>query len=435
MGPIWKAFPLKLIGGGEEPSVDVTGSNLDNIFDFENVPDRIDNLYVYVQHLEVIVETQIDQPASGGAAIDPDDLPRAVTSFDLSSEDLGTPYEPNDINGPRLGLIAGIVGGGYKASYPWPAQVASTDGDTAVDIRYHFPVAQKFMKSAHQTGLWSGLLQVNGRFNVRLSPSTWPAAVSTGAASEATTNVRVIAHCTLEPEIRLAPLWRWKLHKTPANQDKHALAEICKGKGMNGVVAAGKLAFLAYVADVNGLGGADGLDNITRVYSRALGIDNLRYSDTYDGYSVMLNEFVRGTMHRVITPGDKQSDSAYPLPVGATTDNSPNVAGAYFGPLEWPDPEMPAEVSKMREVFGTIDVNHDYTSKPSSEGLWLSCECSYWSDEFLKFVAEQRLKVPGGMGAWRWVPKVKGLRATSNPGEAAQQLQKLRGMPLKLVRR
>jgi hypothetical protein len=430
MQPKQFVYQLKSTGA-ETVAVDVTASQRSATFFFDNVPARLSTEWMYAQKLRIYIRTQLDQPAAGGSIIRQDQFYRALESIQLKSSDLGDLYGTGDINGPQLGLIAQVVSNGYRL--PWGMTrtgIAAADGDTAIEFCIDVPIGHQCFWKGHQTGIWTGFFKNQGQFVVNLSPSTWPAAVSTGAAAEATTDVRVELHCTSEPEARVPTIWHWRVRNTEVNQNKHSIRNLCQGKGITGSTGAGKIAMLAYLTDVSGLGGADGADNITRIYPRDRGQDAHNLGSPFFAPASYLGRFMEDVQERSIFPSVE--DSAYPLQLGTAVTGRPNVATAYMVPFFWPHVEGGQQVSKLQEwPGGDYYVELDYTAVPAAQGAWISLEQSYLTEAQEAFLMGGRMGL--NPGQYRTYPKIdRPLNSPGDPFGFATQQMKLRGIPKKI---
>jgi hypothetical protein len=421
---------LKGISGGDVQTIDVTSGNLTASFSLGNLIAKVGREWAYATKIRLLIRTQIDQPAMSGVALNADQLYRVLSSIQLKSDDLGTIYGPGDLSGPALGLIAQVISNRYAFPFQLRAQIAAADGDTAVVIPIEIPIAHMCFMKGHQTGIWNGWLRNGGELQVNLAASTWPAVVSTGAAAEATTDVRATLVYTLEPEARPPVIWHWRTRDTAASETKHTIRNMNQGSGIKGATGAGKLAFLAWLSDQNGLGGADGVDEIRRVYPRDRGQDSHNIGAPFYGASDYLYDFVSETRSHNIYPPDL--GAGYPFAQGTAVNGSPNVATALYLPYFWPDPQG-QEVSKCQEWSGEYYVEHEYGTVPTIVSKWLSLEQSYMNPEQEAYLMD-RMGLPPSRG-FISVPKVKTMKAARTQEDFAAQQQKLRGVPKKISAR
>jgi hypothetical protein len=412
---------------GDIATIDVTSANRVATFRLENIEPKLGSHWCYAQKIRVYWRTQIDQPAAGGSIIRADQWFRALSSIKLSCDDLGVIYQPGDINGPALGLIAQVVSNGYSMPYLLRDDVPAADGDTPVTFVFDIPLAHRCFTKGHQTGIWNGFLRNAGILEITLADSTALAAVSTGSALEAVTDLRCELVYTAEPEARPPTIWHWRMRDTPANETKHTIRNLCQGAGIKGASGAGKIAFLAYLSNLAGLGGAGAIDNIQRVYLRDRGSVNHDLGTPFFGTASYISAFVEATRREAIFPS--VLGHSYPYQLGTQVNGAPNAATTLFLPYFWPE-VYGQDVSKLQEWSGDYYLEHSYTATPAAVARWLTLEQSYLDASHEEFLMRERMGLPPER--FTSYPKVKVL---SDPGDeigVAQQQRKLRGIPKKI---
>lgn len=413
---------------GDAVTIDPTSSSRTGTFRFDNIEAKQGRDWCYAEKVRLMIRSQVDQPATGGAVITPDQLYRILESIRLTCDDLGTIYSPGDLSGPALGLIAQVVSNRYAMPFQLRADVAAADGDTALVLVVDIPLAHRCFHKGHQTGIWCGHLKRGGTLDVTLAASTALAAVSTGAALEATCDVRAELVYTVEPEARTPTIWTWRTRETPAGESKHTIRNMCQGSGITGASGAGKVAFLAWLSDQNGLGGADGVDEIRRIYPRDRGQSNHNNGSPFYGASSLLYDFVEETRGANIFPANQ--GAGYPFALGTAVNGAPNVATALFLPYFWPDVNG-QQVSKLQEWSGDYYLEHEYGTTPAVVGKWITLEQSYLTPAQEEFLMGERMGLPASV--FKAFPKVD--RQLHHPGDrqgVEQQQQKLRGVPKKI---
>jgi hypothetical protein len=397
-------------------------------FRFDNIDTKLGTAWLYAEKIRLWIEVNFDQAAMGGSAVQADQLYRVLSSIQLKTDDLGTVYGPGDLNGPALGLIAQVISNRYALPLQPRTAIASSDGDTTVVLPIEIPLAHRCFYKGHQTGIWNGFLKRGGQLDVTWGSSTCYDAVSTGAVIKATTRIRAELVYTAEQEARPPMIWHWRMRNTPGGETKHTIRNVCQGAGITGASGTGKIAFLGYLADVNGLGGADGVDNITRVYPRDRGQPSHNLTTPFFGPASWLTDFVEEVRARNILP--VAVGQTYPFGLGTQVETQPNVATAYFLPYFWPHVEG-QQVSKLQEWSGDYYIEHDYTATPSGQAQWLSLELSYLTPTQEEFLMGERMGLPPSV--FKAYPKVD--RPLHHAGDSAgflTQQQKLRGVPKKI---
>lgn len=417
-------WPLKATSG-DIVTLDITSSSRRATFRLDNIPVKHGDEFCYAEKIRLWIRTQVDQPAADGAIIRADQLYRILSGFRLSSDDLGTLYGLSDISGPALGLWAQVISNGYRLPFHLREDIAAADGDTAIVLPIDIPIAHKCFMKGHQTGLWNGWLKNGGVLDVDLSASTALAAVSTGAALEATTAVAAELVYVVEPEARPPVIWTWRQRDTLVGETRHSIPNIAQGAGIVGSMGIGKIAALIYLTDVNGLGGPDGVDNIQRIFPSARGQASHDLGAPFYGPASFLASFVEDTREKNVFP--TTNGNGYPYSLGTAINGVPNAATALGLPLFWPAVEG-QEVSKLQEWSGSYPVELTYTSTPAAVAKWLSLETSYINENHKDYLA-RRMGVPPEL--FYDVPKVKILHSAGGPEGQAKQEQKLRGVPRK----
>lgn len=417
--------------GAESVSIDTSGSSRKATFRFDNVPTRLGDDWCYAQKVRVYVQCHVSQPSSGGSAISADDYYRMLSSIKLSSDDLGVLYGEGDLNGPQLGLVGSIISNGYRAPAQVPSDIAASTGANIV-VPIDIPIGHACFFKGHQTGLWTGFFKNNGQLEINLSLNTWT--VDAGSAASQVTGDSIVSAellYTAEPEIRVPQIWHWRVRSTNANEKKHTIKDLCQGSGIKGATGIGKIAFLAYLSDRKGLGGADGIDNIQRVYPRDRGQPSYDLGSPLYAAASLLWHFIEQTNWKLGAPW-QAFDYAYPLGLGAEEGSSyaPNVASAYFLPYFWPDANGQM-VSKLQEYSGDYYIEQDYGSVPAAQAQWISLELAYLSKAQEDYLLGARMGVPPGQVSKQ--PKVdKPIRKARTHADMAAQQQKLRGIPKKV---
>lgn len=372
---------------GKNPSVTPSTSSLQTAsFNLNTLPTGKQGKFWYYALAALIkVVTTFDQAASGGAVVNPDKLWKAMASFQISCPILGELYPHRNTRGAVLGNVIQVLGNGYQ-QFPLNAQIAAADGDTTVTLYYRMPFALEFLKKPHETAVWTGMLE-GGTLECKLDLSTVFDGDSTGAVLKAPTNFRAWLELMPAPEAVIHTPMHFREYQTPGSTTRHQLLDMGAPDGLKGIdIGRGAgLAALMYLTDATGigLGGADGIDNIT-------GLDiNWRDQDRIDNpeaFMVALWNLKR----RMISSGGGgvkgttiTNDLGWPFAVADA--NSANLAGAsgsgaYVFPVCMPGYDC--ETSKFQSVKGARDINFAYTATPSAQARWLSLEFPVFEQGF-----------------------------------------------------
>ena len=412
---------------GDTITVDPAASQPVATFKFENIEPKQGSGWCYAEKIRLYISIDVNQAGGAGVVIPPDQLYRCLASVKLTGSDFGQLYGPGDINGPALGLIAQVVSNRYALPFPLRDNIAAANGDTVATIPIDIPLAHRCFFKGHQTGIWNGFLRRDALLDVTLAAGTVLAAFSPGASFKTPCTVRAELVYTVEPEARPPVFWHWRTRSTPASETKHVIKNLCQGNGITGVTGKGKIAFLAWLSNLAGLGGATSVDQITRVYPRDRGQGSHNLGTPFFGPSSFLYDFVEETRPMGIF-GTGQG-FAYPYQFGTQVNGSPNAATALFLPYFWPEVQG-QQASKLQEWSGDYYIEHDYAAVPAALGQWLSLEQSYLTQQQEEFLMGERMGLPSSV--FKAFPKVdRPLHQVENAAAAAQQQQKLRGIPKK----
>lgn len=222
----------------------------------------------------ILSDGDVDQPASGAAVINCDDFGRIVEdiSWTLGGGFEGAQFRAEKHNaGPAVYLIDREMGTPGRHNGNLRAQIPTTDQDN--EIRPSFPifVAPGVMNNpadlAQPIGLFkNSLITLNG------FKSTCLDGVSVGAVLEAVV-VRCNLVCIAKPELTVGPLFIPQQIDVASCQNPKF-----ESLGVSGQMEAycdpkwyGELNFLG-LTDRKGLGGGDGLDNVTQIQCAELGM-------------------------------------------------------------------------------------------------------------------------------------------------------------------
>lgn len=305
----------------------------------------------------VRVTTVIDQPAMGGSAIDEDDLPRVVESFNLSNKLIGGIIDKSEVTGPIAKHLVEFVGNGYRYSSRGRAQIASTDGDTTVDVYFRLPIAQMWNERPEDFAIWMGHLE-GGQFDVNFAPASTIGNVSTGAVTKATTTIRAWLEYVPMPNLQIPPIASWRRYEQAANGGTRVHMQSVGSEGaLRGVRDGCRLAACFYLGDQAGLGGPDGPDNITRIHADWRDMEDV---ENIDGLFQQYEMITRGSFKALNQGSD--AHGGHPYITGAAVNNALNDSEAYFTPFVLPNPRL----TRNQKVRGNLAANFGFTAAPSS---------------------------------------------------------------------
>lgn len=305
----------------------------------------------------------VDQPSSGSSVINWDQLFRIIAGLEISSPRFGTLLNKESSPGPVLKHLIEFVGLGYSYCDYARAQIAASDGDTAVDLYFYYPIAPRYLTRPHDAAPWVGWLDKT-IVKFFLGTTTAIDAVSTGAVIEATSNLQMWMDYILDNDLEIPTLSYWQRYsRAAAGGSTITLEGVGAKKGLKGVEDFDRIAVLAQHCDVAGFGGPDGADNITRVYIPMLGLERLTNVDAiFAGYRA---QCIRRPVHVGGNGTSALHDGAgNPETMAAAVNAVQNSATAMYVPLRMPSPDQ--EVTKLPKFYGDLEITEEFTSAPSS---------------------------------------------------------------------
>ncbi len=304
-----------------------------------------------------------DQAASGGTAVNWDDLARVIDSIDVQSPVLGNTHPKDSFPGPVLKHVVEFTSQGYTYADGARAQIAAADGDTTVDHYFVIPYANELLRKPHHCAPWIGWL-VNTKVKLYLAASTVFDSLSTGAVTKATTNVQMWVETVIASRPHLPTLAQFHLYESPAAGGTTAtLIGIGMANGLSDVKEGSRLAQLFELTDVKGMGAADGADNITSVTIPQLGLDTVTNVDAFFAAYRRAMGGHRGPVSGVATTivADRAGN---PEGMSATPNGVMNTATAMYTPYRFMGRD--AELTKIPKFVGDLKIVRSFTSNPAS---------------------------------------------------------------------
>jgi hypothetical protein len=304
-----------------------------------------------------------DQAASGGTAVNWDDLPRAIAGLPIDSPVFGQIIDKATSKGPYLKHMVEFFGNGGHYAEGARAQIASTDGDTAVDLFFAYPFAQKGFVRPADFMPWVGWLERTiARFT--LGTTTCLDAVSTGAVIEATCNVQMWYDYVVDNGIEIGPWSHWQEHlQTAGGGSSVMLSNVGANEGLRRVEPYCRLAGLFWMTDQKGMGGCEGVDQISGVE-----IPKLDYTNLANVVApIRALRYAYGDQRRNVAGvgSSPQHDGAgNPEGMGATPNYDLNSSSLMYYPLICAGPSQ--EISKLKKFRGDILINYTFGTAPSS---------------------------------------------------------------------
>lgn len=312
----------------------------------------------------------VDQAASGGTAVNWDDLSRICDSINTSCPLLGTMFPRDTCTGPVVKHIIEFFGRGYTYTDGARIQIPATDGDVAVDLFFVLPFTQELMIKPHHSAPWMGWL-TGGRHQFYIGATTVLDSLSTGLVIEATTNVQCWIEYYVSPKLHVPSFPQWHVYEAPAAGGSTALLQgIGTANGLQDVKDGSRLGALLELSDQKGMGAADGADNITSVAIPQLGQDVTVNVDAFFAAFRALMGGHRGPVSGVSTT-IVHDRAGNPEGMSATPNGVMNTSTAMYTPYRAPGRD--SQLSKMVKFFGELKVIRTFTSAPTSGRHRFAC--------------------------------------------------------------
>lgn len=303
-----------------------------------------------------------DQAASGGSAVDWDDLFSVIGGIEVKSDVFGTMYSKEVTAGQILKNLSEFISQGYTYGDYARAQIASSDGDTAVHLYFTIPIRHEYMTRPEDTAIWLGWL-ANTEIKFYLAVSTALDAFSTGAVTEATCNLQMWVEYDVVNELDIPVIPNWTLHTQAAGGTEFLMRGVGAANGLKGVVegnAGGyRLAGLFELCDNGGMGGSSTADNYTEIELQQFGQDRIV---NVDGLFYRYNKTLRGRRGPIVAATDSSGKSVEPLT--ATGNGKLNSSTAKYIPLM--APSLNQQLTKLPKFYGDLKRVCSYTTAVSS---------------------------------------------------------------------
>jgi hypothetical protein len=325
------------------------------------------------------LQTVFDADAAGNA-ISADKLGKCMSSWRLFSPILGEVFPSKHTRGSVLYNLIQVMALGYNQSQPARAQIAAnTDADTTIDLYYFLPLSYEFLKKPHEASQWVGFFD-QGLLEGSLDVSTALDGDYSGGVLKATTQLRAWVEYMPSPDIALGVPVQWREREIAGGGSQPTLVGVGQETQLTGVRPGCGLAFLGWLTDATGigLGGPDGVDNITQF---ELPWRNQKLVRNLD--PVFLN-LRRSTAHRVGPVAGTGSTiihdgAGWPSTMDSTPNNRPGANSQQLMlPLVFPG--LDAETSKFQRVNGNLKINFTTTAAISSAHKFLTCEFMEYED-------------------------------------------------------
>jgi hypothetical protein len=330
--------------------------------------------------MNIMVKTSIvvDQPASGGSTLEPDETTVVIDSYNVNSPLLGLTHPRDTYTGPIAKNIAEFFSAGYTSSDGARIQVPAADGDTTLVLYQLLPFAQENFNRPHHFAPWLGWLNAT-KIQAYIAASTAIASFSTGAVTEAPCTVSCWIEYVVSSELIMPAFAQYHLYETPASGGTTAIVQgIGTQNGMADVKDGSRIAALLELMNVNGMGGATTANIYTSVTIPQLGLDLTFNIDSFFSAFRRAMGGHRGSIALSVTePVTDRAGAPYIVATDVLTDL--NAAGALYIP--WRAVGRNQQITKLVRFFGDLKVTRSFSSTPSSgKYRFVTCELREFGD-------------------------------------------------------
>lgn len=379
----------------------------------------INGNFVVVEAIAGCVQTVIDQPSSGGTAINGDDLPRIIAGINVKSPVLGTTHDRDSFTGPTIEHIWGWLGNGYRTQR-MRNQVAAADGDTTIQHYFRLCFTSELFAAPHHGHVFLEWLRKT-EIKFDLAASTVLDSLSTGAVLKATTTVRMWLDTFVNSELFIPPVYEQELYTATANAGTTHQAENVGLSGKwQGLETGGRIFAFWELTDQKGLGAADGADNILSYKIDLLQLDTVNIDAFFENHRLNAGRTgpVSGVSTTIVHDG-----AGNPEALSATPNGVLNSSTAMYTPVHSPGRET--KISKLVKFGGHIKVTRGFTANPSS-GL------HKWAIPMVREHTQQKADELASRAGF--VGGVKNMPRVGITGKQIRQGQ-MAGLPRRLIKR
>lgn len=382
-------FELTSEGGQKTISITPSASIQSGKFNVSGVPARSDDMRMYSTRYYPHVQFDFNADAAGNA-VSWDKLAKVLNSAELISPILGTVYPKFHTQGPTLMHIIDVVALAYQ--YPQGARTqipANTDATYTVDMFYVLPIAHDFLVDQMETAQWTGFFD-GGSLELDIAASTVFDGDYAGAVTESVV-LRCIAEAMPSPREFLGVPFQWRRRQIQGGGQSPLLKNVGGETSLNGVRPGCGLVGMYWLTDATGmgLGGPDGVDNITSItldWRRQKNIQNL------DPFF----HFARSQSEKRISPISEGAGAAlldateWPSSMSATAANAQNRPSANPQMMCLPivTPGRMLHTSKLQRLLGDIQVDYNFTATFSTPHEFMTCEFLEWTTDQANAMAQ-----------------------------------------------
>lgn len=359
--------PVDLRSDGNVAPALTPGSTVQStVFAFQASKTEVNNKYPLVESLGYCLSIVFDQAASGGAAVNDDQLPRAIDSIDINGGMLGNTHDKKSMTGPTLAHVWEWIASGYGQTDYARNQIPAADGDNGIKRYGIIPYTSELFARPHHFAPYLGWL-IGQTVTFNLAAAAVFDSLSTGAVTKGTCNIRMWANTFVSSRLFIPSVMEMVVFDVPA-----ANTAICQNIGKlqnwNGLQDGARIAALYELHSNNGLGGAITADNITSVKIVDLGIDTVNV----DAFAIQLRTLQGGHRGPVSGLGATIVPDIAGNPEGLTATglssaneiqaNTPTALYTAYRAMG-----RSAEITKMPKYIGDMGIDHTVTT-PYSTG-------------------------------------------------------------------
>lgn len=213
--------------------------------------------YPRAARIVVRVKGTVDNNAEGADPIPWTELARIVSTFETRCPLYGTIHNSDTFTGPVAKHVAEFLSCGYSY-YGGRGAALGVTGSEAFDISFALPLSHEAFFSPLDFAPWVGWL-TQLQLIVNFAPSTVFQAVSDGAAISGNLTVSAWIEAVPTKTLELPSVNQFRAYYPPASGGTTALLQnIGSAGGLSCVVPGSRLAAIAEMMPVAGLGGATG---------------------------------------------------------------------------------------------------------------------------------------------------------------------------------
>lgn len=371
---------------------EVTSNNADSVsvtpgaaqqnaqFTIQGLSPRTGDMRNYLTGFWLHLTTTFD-PDAAGSAVSHDKLHKCLASARLFSKLLGEVFPHKQTRGPVLGHIIQVLGLGYQYPQGARAQIpASTDTDVTVDLFFWMPLAQGFLAEPMESSQWVGLFD-DGVLEAMLDISTILDGDYAGAVLKAPTAFRAVAEMVPSHHHYIGFPIQWRDREIAGGGTQPVLQGVGQETQLNGVKSGCGLFWLSWLTNATGIGmgGPDGVDNITQIELPWRGQRLLR---NLDPYFLALRRAVGKRVGPVAGQGTTiiHDGAGWPFTMSDTPSNRPAGSGQsmFLAPVY---PGMGASTSKFQRTGGNLKVNLTVTDAISAAHRVVTGEAMEWTEQ------------------------------------------------------